>query len=111
MRVNVHPNVDPFQLSEGQLCVLNEAFNIVEPAGYTIRGDIASVVEILDDFRAVVLGHTDDEKVVTLAEPLRREKLKVGDNVLIDPRTQYAFEKMPKSAVEEVPWRNRMSQL
>jgi len=52
--------------------------------------------------RAVVLGHTDDERVVTLSEPLRRETLKVGDNILVDPRTQYAFEKMPKSAVEEV---------
>jgi proteasome-associated ATPase len=39
---------------------------------------------------------------VTLASPLRRERLKVGDNLLVDTRTQYAFEKMPKSAVEEV---------
>lgn len=102
MRVNVHPNLDPFQLSDGQLCVLNEAFNIVEPAGYTTRGEIATVSEVIDDFRAIVLGHTDDERVVTIAEPLRGEKLKAGDNLLIDPRTQYAFERMPKSAVEEV---------
>jgi len=102
MRVNVHPNLDPFQLEDGQLCVLNEAFNIVEPAGYTQRGEIAAISEILDDHRAIVLGHTDDERVITLSEPLRREKLKVGDNLLIDPRTQYAFEKMPKSSVEEV---------
>jgi proteasome-associated ATPase len=57
---------------------------------------------MLGDGRAVVLGHTDDEQVVTLASPLREERLKVGDNVLVDPRTQYAFEKMPRSAVEEV---------
>jgi proteasome-associated ATPase len=102
MRVNVHPNLDPFQLEEGQLCVLNEAFNVVEPAGYTQRGEIAAVSDLLDDNRAIVLGHTDEERVVTLSEPLRREKLKVGDNLLIDPRNQYAFEKMPKSTVEEV---------
>ena len=90
MRVNVHPNLDPFQLEDGQLCVLNEAFNIVEPAGYTSRGEIATVSEVLEDFRAIVLGHTDDERVVTLAEPLRSEKLKAGDNLMIDPRTQYA---------------------
>ncbi|MBW2444319.1 MAG: proteasome ATPase [Deltaproteobacteria bacterium] len=102
MRVNVHPNLDPFQLEDGQLCVLNEAFNIVEPAGYTSRGEIATVSEVLEDFRAIVLGHTDDERVVTLAEPLRGEKLKAGDNLMIDPRTQYAFERMPKSSVEEV---------
>ena len=102
MRVNVHPNLDPFQLEEGQLCVLNEAFNVVEPAGYTQRGEIAAISEILDDHRAIVLGHTDEERVVSLSEPLRRDKLKVGDNLLVDPRTQYAFEKMPKSSVEEV---------
>jgi proteasome-associated ATPase len=49
-----------------------------------------------------VLGHTDDERIVTLAEPLRREKIRVGDHLMVDPRTQYAFEKMPKSSVEEV---------
>jgi proteasome-associated ATPase len=102
MRVNVHPNVDTSLFEEGQLLVLNEAFNIVEPAGFVQRGEICSVVDLLGDGRAVVLGHTDDERVVTLAEPLRKERIKVGDHLLIDARTQFAFEKMPKSAVEEV---------
>ncbi len=102
MRVNVHPNVDPFQFEEGQLVVLNEAFNIIEASGYVARGEIASVVDFLADNRAIVLGHTDDERVITLAEPLRHEKLKVGDHVLFDPRTNYGFEKLPKSSVEEV---------
>jgi proteasome-associated ATPase len=102
MRVNVHPNLDAFSLEEGQLVVLNEAFNVVEPSGYVGRGEIASIVDFIADNRAIVLGHTDDERVITLAEPLRREKLKVGDHVLFDPRTHYAFEKLPKSAVEEV---------
>jgi proteasome-associated ATPase len=102
MRVNVHPNVDVSYFEEGQLVVLNEAFNVVEGAGFTARGEISSIVDMLDDGRAIVLGHTDDERVVTLAAPLRKERLKVGDHVLVDPRTQYAFEKMPKSSVEEV---------
>ncbi len=102
MRVNVHPNVDTTHFEEGQLVVLNEAFNVVEGAGFTQRGEITSVVDLLGDGRAIVLGHTDEERVVTLSEPLRRERIKVGDHILMDPRTQYAFEKMPKSAVEEV---------
>jgi proteasome-associated ATPase len=102
MRVNTHPNLDAFTLEEGQLVVLNEAFNVVEPAGYVARGEIGSVVDFIADNRAIVIGHTDDERVVTLAEPLRREKLKAGDNILFDSRTNYAFEKLPKSAVEEV---------
>ncbi|HXV35681.1 MAG TPA: proteasome ATPase [Myxococcota bacterium] len=102
MRVNVHPNVDPFQFEEGQLVVLNEAFNIIEASGYVARGEIAAVVDFIADNRAIVLGHTDDERVITLAEPLRHEKLKVGDHILFDPRTNYGFEKLPKSSVEEV---------
>ncbi|MBW2272772.1 MAG: proteasome ATPase, partial [Deltaproteobacteria bacterium] len=102
MRVNVHPNLDAFQLEEGQLVLLNEAFNVVEPAGYTQRGEVASVVDTISENRVLVLGHTDDERVVTIAEPLRSEKISVGDHLLIDPRTQFAFEKLPKSIVEEV---------
>ena len=102
MRVNVHPDLDAFQLEEGQMVVLNEAFNVVEAAGYTQRGEVVTVADFVSESRVMVLGHTDDERVVNLAEPLRAEKIRVGDRLMVDPRTQYAFEKMPKSAVEEV---------
>ncbi len=102
MRVNVHPNLDPFELNEGQYVVLNEAFNIIEGAEYTQRGEVCTVVDAISDSRVIVSGHTDDERVVTLSEPLRREHIKVGDPLMVDMRTQYAFEKLPKSSVEEV---------
>ncbi len=102
MRVNVHPNLDPFQLEEGQYVVLNEAFNIIEGGDYTRRGEVCHIVDTMSDSRVIVTGHTDDERVVTLSEPLRAETVKVGDPLLVDMRTQYAFEKLPRSTVEEV---------
>ena len=102
MRVNVHPDVDIFQLEEGRMVVLNEAFNVVEAAGYVQRGEICTVSECLSDSRVLVTGHADDEKVVMLSDPLRREKIKAGDHLLVDSRTQYAYERIPKSGVEEV---------
>jgi len=102
MRVNVHPNIDPFQLEEGQYVVLNEAFNIIEGGDYTRRGEVCHVVDTMSDSRVIVTGHTDDERVVTLSEPLRAEAIKVGDPLLVDMRTQYAFERLPRSSVEEV---------
>ena len=102
MRVNVHPDLDAFQLEEGQTVVLNEAFNIVEPAGYVQRGEVVTVADFVSESRLMVLGHSDDERVVNLAEPLRSEKIRVGDRLMVDPRTQYAYEKMPRSTVEEV---------
>jgi len=67
MRVNIHPNVDTSHFEDGQLVVLNEAFNVIEGAGFTSRGEITSVVDMLGDGRAIVLGHTDEERVVMLS--------------------------------------------
>jgi len=108
MRVNVHPNMRVEDLMEGQLVVLNEAFNVVDATGFDPRGEVCQVSDVLDDGRVVVLGHADEERVITLSQPLRREKLRAGDNVLLNPRTGYGVEKLPKSTVgqvvlEEVP--------
>ena len=74
MRVNLHPDLDPVHLEEGQMVLLNEAFNVVESAGYTQRGEVVTVVDFVDENRVLVTGHTDDERLVTIAEPLRSGK-------------------------------------
>ena len=50
MRVNVHPDVDIFQLEEGRMVVLNEAFNVVEAAGYVQRGETVKLPTRFGDF-------------------------------------------------------------
>lgn len=103
MRVNLHPSVNVEELRQGQYVVLNEAFNVIEPGEFTKRGEIAKVVDVsLEDQRVIVVGHADEEKVLSLAKPLLEQKVKIGDHLLYDPRSQFAFEKMPKSVVEEV---------
>jgi proteasome-associated ATPase len=52
--------------------------------------------------RDLVVGHTDEEKVVRLAEPLRSEHLLVGESLLLEPRSGYVYERVPKSEVEEL---------
>jgi proteasome-associated ATPase len=108
MRVNAHPNMRVDELMEGQLVVLNEAFNIVDATDFDPRGEIMAVSEVLEDGRLIVLGHTDEERVISVATPLKRHKLRAGDNVLVNPRTGFAVEVMPKSQagqvlLEEVP--------
>jgi proteasome-associated ATPase len=102
MRVNVHPSIRVEELSQGQLIVLNEAFNVVDSGDFDPRGEVVQVSDVLGDGRAVVLGHADEERVVTLGAPMRRGKIKVGDNLLVNPRSGYAVEKLPKSTVDEV---------
>ncbi len=102
MRVNAHPSVRVEDLMEGQLIVLNEAFNIVDSTDFDPRGEVMQVSESLGDGRLVVLGHADEERVITLSQPMRHEKLKAGDNVLVNPRNGFGVEKLPKSTIDQV---------
>ena len=52
MRVSVHPKIDPFQLEEGQMVLLNEAFNVIESAGYVQRGEVVTVVDVVSEKNA-----------------------------------------------------------
>ncbi|MFF2044297.1 proteasome ATPase [Kitasatospora sp. NPDC058170] len=103
LRVNVSPNVDLDELRRGQEVMLNEALNIVDAMAFESIGDIVTLKEILEDGeRALVVGHTDEERVVRLAEPLREITIRPGDALLLEPRSGYVYEVVPKSEVEEL---------
>src|SRR5690349_4720467 len=98
LRVNVSPNVELDELRRGQEILLNEALNIVEAMTFESLGDIVTLKEVLEDGeRALVLGHTDEERVVRLAEPLRSLTLRSGDALLLEPRSGYVYEVIPKA--------------
>lgn len=103
MRVGVAPNVDISVLLPGQEVMLNEAFTVVEALSFERHGDVMMVKEILEDGdRALVITHSDEERIVRLAEPLRAKLPRAGDSLLTDNRSGYAFEIIPKSEVEEL---------
>jgi proteasome-associated ATPase len=103
MRVGVAPNVDISVLLPGQEVMLNEAFTVVEALSFERHGDVMMVKEILEDGdRALVITHSDEERIVRLAEPLRAKPPRAGDSLLTDNRSGYAFEIIPKSEVEEL---------
>ncbi|MGW3565703.1 proteasome ATPase [Streptomyces sp. NPDC000941] len=103
LRVNVSPSVDLEDLRRGQEVMLNEALNVVEAMAYERAGDIVTLKEILEDGeRALVIGHTDEERVVRLAEPLLDITIRPGDALLLEPRSGYVYEVVPKSEVEEL---------
>ncbi|MBV7695369.1 proteasome ATPase [Streptomyces sp. TRM70350] len=103
LRVNVSPSVELDDLRRGQEVMLNEALNVVEAMEFERVGDIVTLKEILEDGeRALVLGHTDEERVVRLAEPLLDVTIRPGDALLLEPRSGYVYEVVPKSEVEEL---------
>ncbi len=103
LRVAVSPNVEVDQLRHGQEVMLNEALNVVEAMAYEQVGEVVLLKEVLaDGERALVIGHTDEERVVRLAEPLMAGTLRAGDSLLLEPRSGFVHERIPKSEVEEL---------
>ena len=103
LRVSVSPNVTVTDLQRGQEVMLNEALNVVEAKGFERAGEVVSLKEILEGGdRALVVGHTDEERIVHLADTLMDAPLRIGDSLLMEPRSSYVFERIPKSEVEEL---------
>src|SRR5262245_18414834 len=103
LRVTVSPNVEAAELRRGQEVMLNEALNVVQAMSYERVGDIVMLKEVLTDGeRALVIGHTDEERIVRLAEPLRDIALRAGDSLMLETRSGYVYERIPKPEVEEM---------
>src|SRR3984893_14484296 len=102
VKVNLHPSIKADTLKPGQELVLNEGLNVVETAGYEIQGEGVILKERLDDERALVTQRADEGGVARGAEPRRGEKLKVGDHLLLDGKSGYLLEKLPKGEVEDL---------
>ncbi len=108
VKVRLHPAIKAESLQPGQELVLNEALNVIAAAGYEIQGDVVVLKERLDDERAIVTLRADGEKIAVIADPLRSMRLNPGDQLLMDPKSGYVLERLPKSevqdlALEEVP--------
>ncbi|MGY1840682.1 MULTISPECIES: proteasome ATPase [unclassified Modestobacter] len=107
LRVSVSPDVVVDELQHGQEVMLNEAMNVVAARGFERAGDVVTLKELLEPVageprRALVIGHTDDERVVRLADSLEGQPLRSGDSLLLETRSGYVYERIPKSEVEEL---------
>ncbi len=108
MRVAVSPTVEIPELRMGQRVRLNEALTVVEAGAFERTGEVCTLREIMSDGtaedvpRALVIGHTDEERVVWLAAPLVTDELKAGDSLLVDTKAGYAYDRVPKAEVEDL---------
>ncbi|HEU0240184.1 MAG TPA: proteasome ATPase [Micromonosporaceae bacterium] len=103
LRVAVSPSIEVDKLRRGQEVLLNDALNIVDAFGFERVGEVVMFKEILDGGdRALVISHADEERIVFLAETLIGAPLRAGDSLMIEARSGYAYERIPKSEVEEL---------
>nr|WP_019877229.1 proteasome ATPase [Sporichthya polymorpha] len=103
LRVAISPEIDVDSLQPGREVMLNEALNVVRVMEWERTGDVVMLKEIMEDGeRALVIGHTDEERVVFLADSLKGEPIRVGDSLLLESRSGFVYERVPKAEVEEL---------
>jgi len=102
LRVNVEPSIEIKELEQGQEVLLNEAMNVIDARDFEPTGEIATVKEVLDDNRVIILGRADEERVVERSGPMREAFIRVGDHVRIDARTGLVYERLVRPEVEEL---------
>src|SRR6202034_2358309 len=103
MRVSLHPDIDPGAIRKGNEVVLNESLNVVLVRDGEFSGEVVTLKEQLEDKRrCVIFARADEERVAELSEDMLGVKLRSGDSLLMDVRTQLLIEKLPKLESEEL---------
>jgi proteasome-associated ATPase len=103
MRVTTRPDVDGTSLERGSEVVLNESMNVVLAREVERSGEVVTIVDVLDDHtRALVSGRGDGTRVVEISPTLSQVRLRGGDSVLLETRSQLLVELLPKQELEEV---------
>ena len=101
-RVNIDPALRNQNFKIGQEVIVNSGMNVVDIKNAERHGDVVKIKEQIDDELAIVNLRTDEERVVRVAESLKGETLKIGDNVLLNHTTSMVMEKLPKREVEDL---------
>ena len=102
MRVSVTPDIGRGQVQRGDEVILNETFAVIGYRPTDGQGEVVTVKEVIDERRVLVYGRSDDERVVELAQSLRDTKLRSGEALLLDPRSNLLTEKLVRQEAEEL---------
>ncbi|WP_299448114.1 proteasome ATPase [uncultured Phycicoccus sp.] len=108
MHVAISPSIESADLAPGREVMLNEAMNVVAAHGFETVGEVVLCKELLEDGRVLVVAQADEERVCRLAASLAGVTVRAGDALLLEPRSGFVFERIPKAEVadlvlEEVP--------
>ena len=102
VRTHISSEVDTDELRPGREVLLNEAQAVVALGGYERSGEVVTCKEVLDDDRVLVLVRGEDERVCRVAGSLHGVQLRLGDGLLMDPRSGFVSERIPRPEVAEL---------
>ena len=102
VRTHVTAEISTEELRPGREVLLNEAQAVVGVAGYERAGEVVVCKELLGEDRVVVIVRGEDERVCRRAGSLRGEVVRIGDGLLLDPRSGFVTERIPRPEVAEL---------
>ncbi len=102
VRTHISSEVDTDELRPGREVLLNEAQAVVAVAGYERSGEVVTCKEVLGQDRVVVIVRGEDERVCRLAGSLRADEVRLGDGLLMDARSGFVTERIPRPEVAEL---------
>ena len=103
MKVELHPEIEHELLERGSEVALNESFNVILARVPESTGEVVTIKELMEDgVRALVVGRADEERVCELADAVRGMRLRSGDQMRFDPRSNLLLEKLPRPEVEDL---------
>lgn len=99
---NVDPRIDISKLKIGTRVLVNEAYAVVGDLGYNTSGPIGKIIDVMEDGRLRVgQEHGLQATILLRSADLAQAKLKVGDEVRIDPSFRVALELLSGREVKE----------
>lgn len=109
IKVQALPEIDVYKLKTGQKLLVGQLMGIViviKALSNDFQYDTGEKAEIkgfLDDNR-IIVEHRSEQRIIMLAEPLLKIKkeLKIGNKILFDYLTGFAFAKLPESEVGQI---------
>ena len=102
MRTHVSSELPTEELRPGREVLLNEAQAVVAVAGYERSGEVVTVKELLGEDRVAVIVRGEDERVCRRAGSLRDVRIRIGDALLLDTRSGFVTERVPRPEVTEL---------
>jgi len=101
MRVAAMPEVLG-TLRRGDEVALNESFSVILSRQSERTGEVVTVKDVMGAGRVLIVGRADEERVCELLEEVAEVGIRVGDTVLMDPRSGLVVEKLARPEVEEL---------
>jgi len=110
---NIDQRMDISDLKIGASVLVNEAYVVVGNLGYNESGPVGKISDVMDDGRLRIgQEHGLQSVILQRSSDLEDAKLKVGDEIRIDPNYKVALEQLggkesqeySLEKVPEVPW-------